>query len=130
MARTAKYRLCFWIAAFLSLLLNVGPLVVYSVGALCSAELITEKVALCMTVFVVLIMTVISMVNKVAMKSRLWIVLIGIYICLGDILTPLIVIASCQIADELIVAPLKGRFRNKYTINKELDLRIGGVCVR
>lgn len=123
MARTAKFRLLYWICVVASLLLNVGPLAVYTVGALCSASLVYEKVALCMTVLIVLIMTVISMVNKIALKSRLWIVLIGIYVCLGEILTPLIVIACCQITDEIIVSPLKASFRNKYTINKELDLR-------
>ena len=123
MARTAKFRLLYWIFFAASLLLNVGPLAFYSIGSLCSASLVYEKVALCMTVFVVLIMTFVSMINHIALKSRLWIVLIGIYICLGEILTPLIVIACCQITDELIVSPLKGSFRNKYTINKELDLR-------
>lgn len=123
MARTAKFRLLYWIFFAASLLLNVAPLTFYTVGALCSASLVYEKVALCMTVFVVLIMTIISMLNHVALKSRLWIVLIGIYICLGEILTPLIVIACCQITDEIIVSPLKVSFRNKLTINKELDLR-------
>lgn len=123
MSRTAKFRSLYWLFFFVSLLLNVGPLVIYSVGALASAALVYEKVALCMTVFIVLIMTIISFINKVTLRSRLWIVLIGIYVCLGEILTPLIMIASCQIVDELIVSPLKASFRNKYTINKELDMR-------
>lgn len=123
MARTTKFRLLYWLFFAASLLLNVAPLAVYTVGALCSATLVYEKVALCMTVFVVLIMTVVAMINKVTLKSRLWIILIGIYICLGEILTPLIIIACCQITDEIIIHPLKASFRNKYTINKELDLR-------
>ena len=123
MSRTAKFCLLYWIFFAASLLLNVAPLTFYTIGALCSASLVYEKVALCMTVFVVLIMTLISLMNHAAMKSRLWIVLIGIYICLGEILTPLIVIACCQITDEIIISPLKASFRNKYTINKEMDLR-------
>ena len=114
-----KYRIC----RILSLLLNIGPLAFYVISALCGASLIHEKIALSMTVLVVIILTFISLINKVAMKSRIWILLIGIYIALDHILGPLIVIGVCQVLDELIVSPLKEHYKNRYTINKEIDLR-------
>lgn len=114
-----KYR----IFSILSLLLNVGPLAVYVIKALICSTFTHQKIALSMTVLIVLILTIISLVNKVVMKSRLWIILIGLYICLEYILTPLIIIGVCQVVDELIVSPLKVHYRDRYKINKEIDLR-------
>lgn len=121
---TKTYRIWYWILAAASILLNVGPFVGYTFTALFSATLTTEKVALCTTVFIVLILTAISLVNKVAMKSRLWILLIGIYICLDSVMTPIIIIGVCQVVDELVVCPIKSRFSTKLTISKELDKRL------
>lgn len=114
-----KYRLF----SILSLLLNIGPLAVYIIKALICSTLTYQKIALSMTVFIVLILTVVCLINKVAMKSRLWIILIGLYICLEHILTPLIIIGVCQVVDELIISPLKEHYKNRYKINKEIDLR-------
>ena len=121
---TKTYRFKYWMLFALSLLLNICPLAVYTIQALLQGQLVYQKVALTMTVFIVLIMTVISIVNKITLRSRLWIILIGLYLCLGEILTPLIIIAVCQIADEIIVHPLKGHYKNKLTISKEIDKRL------
>ena len=122
--RTSKFRFAFWTFAIISFLLNVTPLAVYAIKAVFAADLVYQKISLTMTVFVVLIMTIISLANKIVLRSRLWIILIGIYICLESIMTPLIIIAVCQILDELIVSPLKKSYKNKLTINKELDNRL------
>lgn len=120
---TKKTRIYSILFTILSVLLNIGPIATYTVIALVNSNLTYQKVALSMTVFVVLILTVISLANKVAMKSRLWVILIGLYICLDYIMTPLIIIAVCQVADELIVSPLAKHYRLRYKINKEMDLR-------
>lgn len=122
--KTKKY--CLWYIVFLvtSILLNIGPLAFYSIKAVMESELVHEKVTLVMTVFIVFILTCVSLVNKVAMRSRLWILLIGIYICLDAIMTPLIIIAVCQTLDELVINPLSKSFREKYIINKQIDGRI------
>lgn len=123
MTRTSRFRLSFWILAVMSFMLNVAPLAIYAINAVVAADLVYEKVALSMTVFIVLIMTLISIVNKIAFRSRLWIALIGIYVCIDSIMTPLIIIAVCQIIDELIISPLKKNQKNKLIINKEMDKR-------
>jgi hypothetical protein len=121
---TSKYRKLALFFTILSLLLNICPLAVYSVKAMVESNLVYEKVALAMTVFIVLILTIVCFVNKITLRSRLWIILIGVYFCLGEILTPLIMIACCQVIDELIVHPLKTHYKNKITINKEIDKRL------
>lgn len=120
---TSKYRKLFWLFLVVSLLLNILPITVYTIKAVVEADLIHEKIGLTMTVFAVLIMTIVSFVNKVTLRSRLWIILIGIYICLNNILTPLIVIACSQILDELVVSPLKHSVKDKLVINKQIDRR-------
>lgn len=106
----SKYRKLYWFFFFLSILLNVAPLAGYTIKAMVESNLTHEKVALCFTVFIVLIMTAVCMMRRLVLKSRLWILLIGLYVCLDYILTPLMIIAICQVVDELVVVPL----RNKY----------------
>lgn len=120
---TKHYRLWFRIMFVVSLLLNICPLGVYTVKALLEADLTHEKVALTMTVFVVLIMTIICIANKIVLRSRLWIVLIGIYLCLDYIMTPLIIIAVCQVLDELVACPIKKYCKTRLVINKQIDKR-------
>lgn len=124
MNATRKYIKLSFLFGFTSVLLNIAPFAVYAFIALVDSALIYQKIALSMTVLVVAILSLVALVNKVAMKSRLWIVLVGIYVCLGEIITPLIIIAVCQVLDELIVAPLHNRYRNKKDINKEIDKRL------
>lgn len=120
---TKKYRLIAAVLLIITILLNVGPLATYSIIAMYEADLVVEKVSLTCTVFIVLIMTLYSLVSKTALRSRIWIILLGMYFCLDYILTPLIIIAVCQVADEIIFNPLYKHYRNKYTINREIDKR-------
>lgn len=122
---TKRYKELYILFQLLHVLANIAPICVYVILSLLSANLVHEKVALSMTVFVVLIMTIVSLINKAAMKSRLWIILIGVYICLESILTQLVVIGVCQILDELLIAPAANFYRWKARINKELDVRMG-----
>lgn len=121
---TKKYRKWFWVFAIASVLLNVVPVAVYVLLAFFESALVIEKVGLCSTVLVVLIMTVVAQVNKVAMRSRLWILLIGLYLCLDYFITPLIIIAVCQVADEVIATPAKNYTKTRLVINKEMDKRL------
>lgn len=112
------------ILTILSCLLWLAPIGIFGFLALMEGTLLYQKVSLAVTVFIVLIMTLISLTSKIALRSRLWILLLGIYICLQNIMTPIIVFAVCQILDELVVTPLKDHFKRKYQINKEIDGRI------
>ena len=124
MSMTKTYRTRYIVLLILSLLLNIAPLAVYTIKAVFESTVVYQKVALVSTVFIVLIMTAISIVNKITLKSRLWIVLIGLYICLDHIMTPLILIAVSQTLDELIISPLKRSAKTKLIINKQIDARM------
>lgn len=121
---TKKYRLLTWIFGIFTFLCNVGPLAVYAIQGLCTADLIVEKVSLTCTIFVVVLLSVIAWVNKTTMRSRVWVVMLGLYFSLDHFITPLIIIAVTQILDEWIINPLYKYFKNKYRINKEIDKRL------
>ena len=121
---TKKLKRKYIIATILSFLLNVCPLLVFTIIAFISGTAIVHKVTLSMTLLIVLIFTAITFFNKTVFRSKLWILLIGLWLCLDNILTPLIVFAACQVIDELIVTPLKNYYKNKYRINKEIDTRL------
>lgn len=121
---TKKYRKLFWFFTLLSLLLNIAPLAYYGITAFIAADLVIEKVTLSATVFAVVIMSIIAWSNKIVLRSRIWILMIGLYFCLDSIITPLAIIAVCQVVDELVVSPLKKLFGRKLLINKEIDKRM------
>ena len=121
---TKKLKRKYILATILSFLLNVCPLLVFTIIAFISGTAIVHKVTLSMTLLIVLIFTAVTFINKTVFRSKLWILLIGLWLCLDNILTPLIVFAACQVIDELIVTPLKNYYKNRYRINKEIDTRL------
>lgn len=121
---TKKLRTKYIITALLSILLNICPLFTFTIMAFISGTAIVHKVTLSMTLLLVLIFSIITLVNKTVFRSKLWILLIGLWLCLDNILTPLIVFAVCQVVDELIVTPIKKYYRDRYKINKEIDRRL------
>lgn len=107
----------------LSILFNVAPLSYYIIDALINATLVVDKVKLCCTVMIVLILSAIAWINKTSMKSRVWVIMIGLWFCLDNFLTPLLIIGITQILDEWIANPLYKHYKQKYVINKEIDRR-------
>lgn len=120
---TRKYRTIWAILALLSVLANVVPLAYFTVAAYCEADVVYSKLAMTASLFAALLLTVVWLITKIQLRSRLWIVLIGIFLCLDYALVAIMVIAICQVVDELILAPLRKRYYNLYTINKEIDKR-------
>lgn len=120
---TKKYRRLAALLLIVSILLNVAPIAAYTIIGFVEADLIVEKVALTTTIFIVVIMTLIAIVNKTTLRSRIWVIMLGLYICLDMFITPLIIIAVCQILDEWFAHPIYKSCRNRYIINKEIDKR-------
>lgn len=120
---TKKLRFWFIILTILSILLNIGPVAVYAVIGLVQGTLLIEKVALSMTIFVVAILSVIAWANKLVLRSRLWILLAGLFFVLDAFAAPLIIIGVCQVLDELFVCPIKKKIKTRYIVNKEMDRR-------
>ena len=108
----------------ISVFLNVFPVLYYTVKALIESNAIVHKVTLCSTIFIVLILTLVSLVTKVSLRSTMWILTIGLYLCLDSIMDMIMLVAAFQITDEMIITPLRKTAKHKLTINKELDKRL------
>lgn len=120
---TKKLHTWLIVLIILSLLLNVGPIAAYCVIAFVEGTVLVEKVALSMTLFVVAILSVIAWANKLVLRSRLWILLAGLFFVLDAFAAPIIIIGVCQVLDELLVSPIKKRIKTRYIVNKEMDRR-------
>lgn len=119
---TEKYRTGYWVCTAISWLLVLGPLAAYAVYGFCNAE-VAEKAALGLTVVAAVFLTVLSILLKFHIRSTMFILLLGIYVCIKNILPLIIIVSICTILDEFVVTPLKKMYHEKLVINKEIDKR-------
>lgn len=122
--QTKKYKDKRNIFRLISFLCSILPIIIYSVIALVNGTPM-QKVAMSTCLFIVLIFVVINVIFKHRIRCTIWILLLGIYFAVDNII-PLIIIMACTTAlDEFIFEPLSKSYANKYTINKEIDKRNG-----
>lgn len=122
---TKKARRKYRLLTMLSFLLFAGPLLYFTLMAFLSGEVaVVEKLALSGTFIAVGLFSALSAINHTLFRSKIFIILIGLYVCLGSIIGPLLTIGICQIVEELIVSPLRGKAKMTYTANKVYDARL------
>ena len=121
---TNKYKNICRTFKLLSWAVTIPPLVVYFVIAFSKAEIV-HKLAIGSMLTIVLILTVINVIGKLQLRSPLFLLLIGIYVGLGQILTPLVITSCGVVLDEFIFTPLYKKYRQLYVINREIDKRNG-----
>lgn len=121
---TKRYHTLSIIFSILSFLLTVGPIIYYVITGFIEADLTSEKVGLTALVISALILVVINAVMKFNIRSTIWLIVIGVYLCLDNIMPLLLMVACGTILDEFIISPLCKSFKEKYTINKEIDERL------
>jgi len=119
---TKKYKKLKTLFLLCSILCVVGPLVYYTIKAFMQGEQV-EKFVMGMMFIVALIFTAINIFFKCHLRSTIWLVLLGIYVCIDKITALLIVMAITTLLDELIFTPLYKKYKNLYIINKEIDKR-------
>lgn len=124
MTRTKQLRLGAWFFTILSIALTWGPLITYLAMAYQSASAtVVDKVALTSLLSVGVILSLVCLLNKYTLRCKTWLLLIGLWMCLDHILGCILVIAITQCVDEIIISPIAKMYRNKLTINKEIDRR-------
>lgn len=125
MSKTTKNnKKLYWTFSIISFLVLWVPLAYYIIKGYMDAEITTEKVGLTCTILIAIVLTAINFICKYHIRSTIWILLLGVYVCLDNVLTLIILIAIGTILDEFLLTPLKKSFKNKYTINKEIDKRL------
>ena len=121
---TRKYKALSILFLALSILILVAPLAYYSIQGFIQGET-TEKFTLGITFVIACILFVINILFKFHIRSTIWIIVIGVYFCIDNILPLILVLAVGNILDEFVFTPLHKRYKNKAIINKEIDKRIG-----
>lgn len=119
---TKKYKIKLNICRLLSFTLTVLPVIIYAIMGFIDGS-IGEKVSLGICVILALIFMLINVMFKYHIRSTLWVLLIGIYMCIDNIIPLLIIMATTTIIDEFVLVPLINKYKNKYIINNEIDLR-------
>lgn len=120
---TKKYTNLYWLFRSISFLVLVVPLIIYGVKGFIEGD-VTEKFTLGMTISIAAILVALNILFKYHIRSTIWIIVLGIYFCIDNIMPLLLCIAIGTILDEFIFTPLYKSYKNKATINKEIDKRI------
>lgn len=121
---TRKYKNLSILFLALSILVLVAPLAYYSVVGFIEGET-TEKFTLGLTFVITAILFVINILFKFHIRSTIWVLVLGIYFCLDNILPLIFMVAVGNILDEFLLTPLHKHYKSKASINKEIDKRIG-----
>ena len=122
---TNKYKKLSILTFLLSTICSLCPILIYVLKAFIDKDVQeVNKYTLGIMCSVALVVTLINIVAKLHLRCIPWILLLGIYVCLKDITSLLVIMAITTIIDELILMPLHKSFKNKYTINKETDKRL------
>lgn len=120
-----KRRNLFFILSFLA---TFGPFMYYGIKAMIEGEPV-EKFALSMFSIVAVIIAVVAAMLKVHLRSVIWILLLGVYFCLDNLIGVILVVAICTILDELVFSPVYKRYSKLYseanTASKVFDERMG-----
>lgn len=108
----------------LSVLCSIGPAIGYVIYGLISAQLVTQKASIMLCAFVAIIGSLLCLISRVfTFRSRIWVILLALISIVNSYLTMILVFAITQVTDEMIFAPAARYFRQKYSINKEIDKR-------
>lgn len=121
---TRKYKNLSILFLALSILVLVAPLAYYSIVGFIEGET-SEKFTLGMTFVIAAVLFVINILFKFHIRSTIWILVLGIYFCLDNILPLIFMVAVGNILDEFLFTPLHKHYKSKASINKEIDKRIG-----
>lgn len=121
--QTKKYKALAITFTLISVLLLFGPLAYYFITGFMIAET-THKFVLSMSLVVCLCLTAISLMAKLKLRCPIFILLLGLYSVLNSIVPLLIMLCVATILDELCFTPLARYYKNKYSINKEIDKRM------
>ena len=122
---THKYKRLSILTFLLSAICSLCPILIYVIKAFVDKDVQeVNKYTLGIMCSVALIITIINIAAKLHLRCIPWILLLGIYVCLKNITTLLVIMAITTIIDELILMPLHKSFKSKYTINKEIDKRL------
>lgn len=121
---TKKTRAWYWTLWTIDLLMLISPILVYIIYAYANGQALShQKIALTGCISIALILTLFNILTKRHLRSPLWILLIGIYCIIDNILPLVITLAVTTVADEFILSPAIEHFKTKLVADKAIDRR-------
>lgn len=104
-----------------------GPLLYFVPYALVVGE-VGRKLALSLFLIVSVCLSVCAIISDAKTrgglaKSIMWLLVIGISICLTEVATFVYIMASVSIFDELFVVRMRAKYKDAYAANREIDRR-------
>lgn len=120
--KTKNYKKIYISLIFIQFLILILPLIVYTFIGFANGEVV-QKLALGCSIFSALILVSINFLFKLSLRSSIWILLLGLYACVENLMPLLLIIAFSTLIDELILTPQIKKYKQKFIINKEIDNR-------
>lgn len=124
---TKKVRRRLWLVRALDWSFVTLPVVGYVLFGLFSHDVETMKKVVLISMCI--LAGVISVTN-VFMRQRLrcvvWILIIGLYVAVKELLLPLIIVMACTaVTDDIVFSPLISYYQSKLAASKTIDQRMG-----
>lgn len=119
---TEKYKKKAKFYNFLSFFITVVPILIYVVIGFMEGT-IGQKITLGMCLVAVIILVILNLLFKHIPRCGVWIILAGLAYACNSIVPLLLIMAITTALDELVLSPLAKKYKNLYTINKEIDKR-------
>ena len=115
-----------WLYRSLDLIILFAPVIVYTIIALTKDGVtVPGRVAVVGSVCIALILSLFNIIAQKRLRCPIWIILIGLYVAIKEILLPLIIIlAIVTVIDDLLLTPLITYYRTKLISNKTIDERL------
>lgn len=125
---TKQYKTKSIIFFWLGILLTFLPLIIFGVAGCVSGTIVlTNKLRLGICFATAILLTVMGVKSKYNCRSITYILLFGCYYVVTNIHIVIFVAGVCCILDEFFVRPLHKYYKEKLTINKEIDKRYENV---
>lgn len=120
--RTKKAKNRYILFKTLSVCLTFLPLIIYVIMAFVYGQPLEKFTMGCM-VTIALVFVILNVIMKYNIRSTVWVLIIGIYLCLDNITPLLIIMAVSTVLDEFVISKLSNKYKNEFVINKEIDKR-------
>ena len=126
--RTKQCRRLSILFLVLHILCLFGPLLYFIPYAYIVGE-VGRKLALSLFLIVALCLSVVAIISDAKTrgglaKSIMWILVIGISICLQEVKVFVYIMAIVSVIDELVIVRLRAKYKDAYAANKEIDRRM------
>lgn len=111
------------------LLCIFGPFLFFIPQALTNDVSTTRKVALTLSIVVSCILLILALIVEAKSRAGLsktvmWLLILGVMVCLKEAQTFIYVMACVSIVDELFITKLRDKYKDAYRANKEIDRRL------